>query len=182
MRGVGAISHRALESYSDAGLDARARGALMRHADTHHRAGAGQADFKLNLSHAELATCVGEEAARRLDGLFRGYGGKDYTIVVRRVEAVAGGRCIAFHTDGSTPHTLQVRLSRESDYDGGQLVFATEEGLVATSRKAGSATLHDSSIAHGVSLHTRGVRHSLFFLDSHIDLPRAASEPAGPPE
>ena len=32
------------------------------------------------------------------------------------------------------PRTPQVRLNSESDYDGGQLVFATEEGLVATSR------------------------------------------------
>ena len=114
LRGVGAISHRAFESHSDAGLDARAREALMRHADSQHRAGAGPADFKLNLAHGELAALAGEAAAGRLDSLFRGYGGKDYTIVVRRVEAVAGGQCIAFHTDGSTPHTLQVGFSERS--------------------------------------------------------------------
>ncbi|KAJ1490153.1 hypothetical protein T484DRAFT_1778017 [Baffinella frigidus] len=58
-------------------------------------------------------------------------------------------------------HVETVPLNNESDYDGGRLVFATKEGLVWPSRKAGSATLHDSSIAHGVSLHTRGVRATL---------------------
>ena len=57
-------------------------------------------------------------------------------------------------------------LNDESEYDGGRLVYATDEGLVWPSRKAGSATLHNSSIAHGVSLHTRGVRYSLFFLQA----------------
>ena len=80
----------------------------MRHADSHHPA--GEADLKLKLSHAELAGFVGEEAVARLDGWFRGYGGGDYSVWVRRVEAVAGGRVIAFHTDDGTPHTLQVRL------------------------------------------------------------------------
>ena len=60
--------------------------------------------------------------------------------------------------------SMQVVLNDESEYDGGRLVFATDEGLVCPSRKAGSATLHDNTIAHGVSLHTRGVRYSLFLL------------------
>jgi predicted 2-oxoglutarate/Fe(II)-dependent dioxygenase YbiX len=57
-----------------------------------------------------------------------------------------------------------VALNDESEYEGGRLVYATDEGLVCPSRRAGSATLHNSFIAHGVSLHTRGVRYSLFFL------------------
>jgi len=61
---------------------------------------------------------------------------------------------------------MQVALNDESEYEGGRLVYATDEGLVCPSRKPGSATLHDSSIAHGVSLHTRGVRYSLFFLQA----------------
>ena len=61
---------------------------------------------------------------------------------------------------------MQVALNDESEYEGGRLVFATDEGLVWPRRKAGSATLHDSSTAHGVSLHTRGVRYSLFFLQA----------------
>jgi len=85
----------------------------MRHADSQQLLGAGLADCKLNLSHAELAALVGEEAAGRLDGLFRGFSGGgegEYTVKIRRVEAVPGGRCIAFHTDHFTAHTLQVRF------------------------------------------------------------------------
>ncbi|KAJ1478580.1 hypothetical protein T484DRAFT_2929878 [Baffinella frigidus] len=150
----------------------------MQHADSRQKA-AGEADFKLPLSHAELGALVGEEAARRLDALFRRFGGKEraYTVKIRRVEAVAGGRCINFHTDNSR-RTMQVALNDEGDYDGGRLVFATEDGLFWPSRKAGSATLHDSSIAHGVSMHTRGVRYGLFFLEATPEI----SEPGGPQE
>jgi ubiquitin C len=106
LRALGVKAHKAFQSYGDVGVDARARGALMRHADSLHPA--GEADFKLQLSRDQLAALVGEAAAGRLDKVFRGFGGGDYTVWVRRVEAVAGGRCIAFHTDVSTPHTLQV--------------------------------------------------------------------------
>jgi predicted 2-oxoglutarate/Fe(II)-dependent dioxygenase YbiX len=62
--------------------------------------------------------------------------------------------------------SMQVALNDESEYEGGRLVYATDEGLLCPSRTAGSATLHDNTIAHGVSLHTRGVRYSLFFLQA----------------
>ncbi|KAJ1467630.1 hypothetical protein T484DRAFT_1986037 [Baffinella frigidus] len=74
--------------------------------------------------------------------------------------------------------TLKVALNDEEDCSGGRLVFATDEGLLVPSRTAGSATLHDNTIAHGVSLHTRGVRYGLFFLESVPEV----SEPGGPQE
>ena len=46
-------------------------------------------------------------------------------------------------------YIVQVRLSSARDFDGGELLFVTEDGLVATSKAPGSATLHDSAIAHG---------------------------------
>ncbi len=61
---------------------------------------------------------------------------------------------------------MQVAVNDEREYEGGRLVFATDDGLVWPSRKAGSATVHDKTIAHGVTLHTRGVRYSLFFLEA----------------
>ena len=60
--------------------------------------------------------------------------------------------------------SMQVVLNDESEYEGGRLVFATDEGLVCPRRKAGSTTLHDNTITHGVSLHTRVVRYSLVLL------------------
>ncbi len=58
-----------------------------------------------------------------------------YNIAVRRVEPVGNGRCINFHTD-VTRRTMQVVLNDESEYDGGRLVYATDEGLLWPSRKA----------------------------------------------
>ena len=57
-------------------------------------------------------------------------------------------------------------VNDEREYEGGRLVFATDDGLVWPSRRAGSVTVHDKTIAHGVSLHTRGVRYGLFFLQA----------------
>ena len=55
-------------------------------------------------------------------------------------------------------------LNGEASYEGGRLVFATSEGLVAPPRPAGSATVHDHRVAHGVTKLTAGVRYGLFFL------------------
>mmetsp|Transcript_41292 Transcript_41292/g.97382 ORF Transcript_41292/g.97382 Transcript_41292/m.97382 type:complete len:394 (+) Transcript_41292:219-1400(+) len=176
LRGLGVKAHRMFESCSDAGLDARARGALMQLADKQHKS-AGEADFKMKLSRDELAARVGGEGVRGLEALFRAFGGGAYTVWLRRVSPVVGGLCINFHTD-VTKSTMQVALNDEEDCSGGRLVFATDEGLLVPSRTAGSATLHDNTIAHGVSLHTRGVRYGLFFLESVPEV----SEPGGPQE
>ena len=67
---------------------------------------------------------------------------------------------------------MQVPLNDESDYTGGRLTFVTEGGLVQPRRQAGSATIHDCTIAHGVTELTHGVRYSLFLLT----LPATATE------
>jgi ubiquitin C len=64
LRALGVASHRMFESSSDAGLDARARAALMQLADS--KQPAGLADFKLQLSRGELAARVGEKGVRNL--------------------------------------------------------------------------------------------------------------------
>ena len=82
LRGLGVASYRMFESSSDAGVDARARGALMLLADSQQPP--GLADFKLKLSRDELAARVGEEGAQRLEALFRAFGGEAYTLWLRR--------------------------------------------------------------------------------------------------
>ncbi len=115
-------------------------------------------DFKLPLSRGELGALVGRAAVARLADLMDGV----YSdIVVRRCEE--HGKLINFHTDVSLK-TLQVPLNGEHEYDGGRLTFVTPEGLVAPRRPAGSATVHDHRIAHGVTKLTDGVRYGLFFL------------------
>ncbi len=85
-------------------------------------------------------------------------------IWLRRTEA-APGHVIAFHRDVSL-RTLQVPLNDPAENEGGRLVLASAPGkLLATPRVAGSATLHDNSVVHGVTELTRGVRYALCLLD-----------------
>ena len=73
-------------------------------------------------------------------------------------------RSIPFHRDVST-RTLQVPLVGEEAYVGGRLTFATTQAGITTPRRpAGSYTLHDNTIAHGVTKLTSGVRYGLFLL------------------
>ena len=83
------------------------------------------------------------------------------TIKLRRCEAV--GQCINFHADMSH-RTMQVALTSDETYGGGALVFANAEGLHFPPRPAGSATIHDCTIVHGVTELVCGVRYGLFFL------------------
>jgi hypothetical protein len=61
---------------------------------------------------------------------------------------------------------MQIALNSDEEYDGGRLVFATSEGFVVPKRRAGSATIHTCSLAHGVTALTRGVRYGLFLSDT----------------
>lgn len=71
-----------------------------------------------------------------------------------------------FHTDNSLK-TMQVALNGDNEYVGGRLVYATQGQLVIPARPEGSITIHDNTIAHGVSLLESGVRYGLFFLKKH---------------
>ena len=122
------------------------------------------ADFKLRLEMSELRELV-DNSSGEVDRLIKLLGQPSCCKVwLRRTEA-APGQVIAFHRDVSR-RTLQVPLNNPAEYDGGRLVFASAAGeLLATPRRAGSATLHDSSVVHGVTELTRGVRYALFLLN-----------------
>ncbi len=159
MRTLGASKYTMFKTLSDVGMDERSRTAIIEHANMFHAENAiEEADLILPLSNAQLLVLVGEVVLGRLKVIFGRFGCDDFDIVVRCVEPVGNGRCINFHT-GVTRRTIQVVLNDESEYDGGRLVYATDEGLLWPSRRAGSAILLDDSIAHGVSMHLRGVRY-----------------------
>jgi hypothetical protein len=61
---------------------------------------------------------------------------------------------------------MQVALNGDDEYEGGRLVFATKDGFVVPSRRAGSVTIHDCRSVHGVTGLVRGVRYGLFFCDT----------------
>lgn len=139
-------------------LGAPARGALMRLADSKHTQ--GQEDLQVVLSLGELEDMVGKEAVASLVAIFDG---RVDQVKIRRVEASGERHVINFHTDFSL-RTMQVALNGEEEYDGGRVVYATEEGIMQPPRPAGSAIIHDNSIPHGVSEMVRGTRYGLFFL------------------
>ena len=59
--------------------------------------------------------------------------------------------------------TLQVCLN--DDFDGGDLVYLADEcALVKPQRLAGSYTVHNDRVVHGVSTLVRGVRYALLLL------------------
>jgi len=158
-----AEDHVSFKSFSDRCLlPAAARTALMEYSDAKRIT--GEEDSKLELSPDELVQLIGRNKLDELEALFHDeMGGEISEIKIRRVEP-QGGRCINFHTDCAL-RTMQVPLNGASEYQGGKLVYATPNGLVWPCREAGSATIHDNSVPHGVSAHTSGVRYGLFFLE-----------------
>ena len=130
--------------------------ALMARLDEEHAVCGGN-DVRVSLSPSECTSLVGERQMEHLESVW-GEGAYD-TLRLRRVVGTGAG--IAFHTDVSL-RTMQVALNGPSEYSGGQVVFATRNGYVVAERRAGSASIHDGSIAHGVTPLRSGVRYSLF--------------------
>lgn len=60
---------------------------------------------------------------------------------------------------------MQVPLNDSTEYTGGRLVYATHRGLIEPLRDAGSATIYDNHIVHGVAQLVTGVRYGLFLLN-----------------
>ena len=122
-------------------------------------------DLKVTLAEAELADLVGQLAVDGLKKTMPAGLAQEFT-KIRLRRCIAVGQCINFHTDVSH-RTMQVALTDEETYGGGTLVFANAEGLHFPLRPAGSATIHDNTIEHGVTELAHGVRYGLFFLVEH---------------
>ena len=145
-------------------LDAAQRALLMRHIDGAHQgdgSGRQQHDLQLVLTTQALGNLVGAAAVQALLGHFGS--GTVNEIKLRRVEADGGMRVINYHLD-SARKTMQVALNGEGEYEGGKLVYITGDGFEQPRRPAGSATIHDNTIVHGVTQLVSGVRYGLFLL------------------
>jgi len=165
MAALGAGSD-AFESHSGARvLDAAECAALRELADGARR---DEHDFKLDLTRAQLAACIGAKAVERLVARC---GDAFDAIKVRRVEP--SGKVINFHMDVSR-RTVQIPLVGDDAYVGGRLVYCTRDGLAIPERPAGSFTVHTNAVAHGVTQHTAGVRYALFLLRTQGPLPALA--------
>lgn len=103
------------------------------------------------------------EAIYIYDKLMKLHGNKA-KIALRRTEP--SDACIGFHCDGAyATETVSYTLNDDSDYLGGRICFITKFGLTKPNRPAGTITVHDRNILHGVSKLHLGTRYNLFVVD-----------------
>jgi len=158
---LGAATHSPIQQIAQTGLERASMRQLLALVEQ-EQAATGETDFKMDLSMQRLCQIIGSTTVDKLLSLF---GRPVSEVKIRRVEPVDKGLVINFHLDIPGQQTMQVPLNEEEEYEGGRLVYATCEGFVCPTRQPGSATIHDDTVAHGVTRHTRGVRYSLFFLE-----------------
>eukprot|EP00929_Paragymnodinium_shiwhaense_P032032 TRINITY_DN17826_c0_g1_i3.p1 TRINITY_DN17826_c0_g1~~TRINITY_DN17826_c0_g1_i3.p1 ORF type:complete len:381 (-),score=53.07 TRINITY_DN17826_c0_g1_i3:417-1559(-) len=134
----------------------------------------GSPDHQLNLSVEELQELIGEACFTRLTefaGPLLRQGSPearlpDPLIFVRRYSADSRP-WFPFHVD-SARLTINVALCDDSTFQGGRLLACCEGAVRLLSRREGEATAHSSTLLHGVTMMTAGVRYSLilFFGDA----------------
>jgi len=91
----------------------------------------------------------------------------------RRYVADASGHeqpLTSFHFD-SAALTVNVALSADADVDGGRLLGVYDNAVHCIDRRAGDATVHSSSLLHGVTcMRGKGIRYSLILFFTCPDL------------
>ena len=143
-----------------AGLLSAAQRAALRSKLDRGAAVDGALDFNELLTRREASSGLGATVYASLEALFVSHGGRVDAVALRRSAAV--GQCIRFHADENFM-TLQVCLN--DDFDGGDLVYLADDcALVKPRRPAGSYTVHNDRVVHGVSTLVRGVRYALLLL------------------
>eukprot|EP00462_Mataza_sp_D1_P006685 CAMPEP_0175125652 /NCGR_PEP_ID=MMETSP0087-20121206/3427_1 /TAXON_ID=136419 /ORGANISM="Unknown Unknown, Strain D1" /LENGTH=273 /DNA_ID=CAMNT_0016407497 /DNA_START=166 /DNA_END=987 /DNA_ORIENTATION=+ len=134
---------------------------LINYADQRHLEESGS-DLKVPLTESQLEKLIGATTTSKLKSFFLAKTQRLPTeIKLRRCEA--HDQCIKFHLDTSLA-TMQIPLNSDRAYQGARLVFACSDGLHYPDRPAGSCTIHDNSVVHGVTRMDSGVRYGLFFL------------------
>ena len=76
---------------------------------------------------------------------------------------------VGFHRDKG-PLTVNVALSADDWHDGGRLLALCEGRVQAIPREEGEATVHPSTLLHGVSRMRGGARYSLICFFKYVDL------------
>ena len=110
------------------------------------------------MTNDELINLIGDKSFEALEKTF----GDSYNeIVLRRCSA--HGKFINFHTDVSLK-TMQLAVNGDDEYFGGRLIYLSKDKLEAPARPAGTITIHNNKIVHGVSILESGTRYGLFFL------------------
>ena len=143
-----------------AGLLSAAQRAALRSRLDRGAAVDGALDFNELLTRREALSGLGAKVCASLEALFASHGGRVDAVALRRSAAV--GQCIRFHAD---ENFMTLRVCLNDDFDGGDLVYLADEcALVKPQRLAGSYTVHNDRVVHGVSTLVRGVRYALLLL------------------
>ncbi len=122
-------------------------------------------DFKCTIGVKDLASVLDQDttASGGVDGRRRAVD----MVKLRKVKtrpADLAPFCINFHLDYAVK-TMSIALNPSTEYEGGRIVYATEDGqLEMTQRKVGTALMHDNTWVHGVTELTKGTRYHLFLL------------------
>jgi predicted 2-oxoglutarate/Fe(II)-dependent dioxygenase YbiX len=151
-------------------LDEKASTALRAQVDAHASLRRGNTDqmpeFTLHLDAERLHALLGSAAAPllTLPGRFTQQGGSSRELLLRecfvRKFSAETRPWIKMHADVAAV-TINVALSSEVDASGGRLLGVFNGAVRAIERRAGDATVHSSSLLHGVSRMTTGERYTL---------------------
>jgi len=80
------------------------------------------------------------------------------------------GLCIQFHKDESK-FTMAIPLNTSGDgCEGGCVVYVTTTGFKMPQRSLDSLIIHDDTIAHGITTHSKGVRYGMFLLSRQDEI------------
>jgi len=126
----------------------------------------GAPDHQLNLSRERLESLVGVAATGLLWSLPAKFAAKprelgegSVEIFVRRYTPDSRP-WIPFHND-SAAFTVNVALGDDASFTGGRLLACYDGAIRLLSRAEGEATVHASTLLHGVTMMMSGVRYSL---------------------
>ena len=78
---------------------------------------------------------------------------------------------VPFHRDVSL---VVVNCALNESFEGGRLLYARGDALVAPARGRGDATVHDCTVVHGVTRLAAGVRYNLYAVFERLDEPLVA--------
>eukprot|EP00966_Prymnesium_polylepis_P158154 3655517-Prymnesium_polylepis.2 len=109
------------------------------------------------------AAAAGHRIAAGLVGGTFVLGGKDRTCFARRYSPDTHHDeqpFTSFHFDAARV-TINVAISGDDAVDGGRLLGVFDNAVQTITRSEGEATVHSSSLLHGVSMMRGGVRYSL---------------------
>lgn len=119
-------------------------------------------DFKYYMTKEELQKILCGDTMQRLLSEWASESKEWNEVIIRRFSAT--GMCINMHIDHAF-RTMQIALNNDTDYEGGRLTYAANGKLFTHNRLAGSITVHDNTIVHGVTELVSGIRYGLFFLN-----------------